>query len=300
MKPPGLPPSRKLIPSQHPMLEQPALEVAPTDSGALNEPASAKESGMIGNQSGKTAEEAVPGSADHEGENGPAPEIEGASSGAPQDPTSKGASQGGDQASTDAKTVAAHTEVNPTNQSGDGSTGAIPQEKAATTEAIGSEARARPPSSPRSVAAGGASPTNQRLRLAASSSSAKRFDLSARWVKEQEEEAIEVFKESAQVIPHTSSRFQTNFICRSIFDFLLLLLLQAVLAFAPVKTRLHEDAQVQKLQLEIQQLIEQLKLNDATLAKQGEELVTAQSLALERLKDNVALHKVLDGKYSSD
>lgn len=77
-----------------------------------------------------------------------------------------------------------------------------------------------------------------------------------------------------------------------VFD-LLLLLHQALLAYSSEKTCLIEDAQVQKLQAKVEQLKEQLKLKDAVLAK-------AQNLAEERLKDNVALCKVLDSKLASN
>lgn len=67
----------------------------------------------------------------------------------------------------------------------------------------------------------------------------------------------------------------------------------ALLTYSSEKTRLIEEAEVQKLHAEVQLLKEQIKLKDTALAE-------AQDLAEERLKDNVALHKVLDSKLASD
>lgn len=83
-------------------------------------------------------------------------------------------------------------------------------------------------------------------------------------------------------------RNPTDFFSSNTLKFLL-----ALLAYSSEKTRLIEEAQVQKLQEEVELLKEQIKLKDAALTD-------AQHLAKERLKDNIALHKVLDGKFTSD
>ena len=75
---------------------------------------------------------------------------------------------------------------------------------------------------------------------------------------------------------------------------------QAILAFSSAKTRLLEDAQTQRLQTEVEELKEQIRLKDAALAKQNTELAEAKHITEEQRKDIVALQKVLDDKRSSD